>query len=81
MVATNLSTTVDEARLTAAFAPPMDISTVAPAALAAQTSAGVPTLTVASMPSCQSTVPSDWITGNAAASRMGALLRDVLGRI
>ena len=39
---------------------------VRPAALAWHISAGVGTLTVASMPSSQSTVPSARMTGNAA---------------
>ncbi len=49
-----------------AAAPPIDIRIVAPAALAWHISAGVATLTPVSMPSCHSTVPSDWMTGKAA---------------
>ncbi len=65
-VATNLSATVLEPRSMPAAAPPIDISSVAPAALAWHISAGVDTLTPASMPSCHSTVPSERITGKAA---------------
>src|SRR4051794_5005804 len=43
IVETNRSAADDEFRSIAAVAPPMDSSTVAPAALAAHTSAGVPT--------------------------------------
>src|SRR3954471_6211778 len=66
MVLTNRSATADELRSMPAAAPPMDSSRVAPAALAAHISAGVETLTPASMPSCHSAVPSERITGNAA---------------
>src|SRR3954468_7655195 len=66
MLATNRSATALELRSMPAAAPPMDISSVDPAALAAHISAGVEILTPASMPSSHSTVPSERITGNAA---------------
>ncbi len=66
MVATNLSATAVELRSMPAVAPPIDIRTVWPAALAAHISAGVATLTDASMPSSHRTVPSERMTGNAA---------------
>ncbi len=65
-VATKRSATALELRSMPAAAPPIDIRMVAPFALAWHISAGVETLTPASMPSCQSTVPSERITGNAA---------------
>ena len=66
IVATNRSATVLELRSMPAVAPPIDIRIVAPAAFAAHISAGVATLTPASMPSSHSTVPSERMTGNAA---------------
>src|SRR3954463_3917752 len=65
-VATNRSATALEPRSMPAAAPPIDIRMVAPAAFAWHISAGVATFTVASMPSAQSTVPSERMTGNAA---------------
>src|SRR3954451_21986895 len=65
-VATNRSATVDDDRSIPAAAPPMDIRSVAPAAFAAHISAGVDTLTPASIPFSHNTVPSDRITGKAA---------------
>ncbi len=65
-VATNRSATVDELRSIPAVAPPIDSRMVRPAAFAAHISAGVATLTVASIPSSHFTVPSERITGNAA---------------
>ncbi len=65
-VAMNRLATAVELRSMPAAAPPIDIRIVAPAALAAHISAGVATLTPASMPSSHSTVPSERITGNAA---------------
>lgn len=65
-VATNRSATAAELRSMPAAAPPMDIRIVAPAALAWHISAGVATLTVASMPSCHRAVPSERMTGKAA---------------
>src|SRR5579859_411218 len=61
-----LSATVLELRSMPAVAPPMDIRIVSPAAFAWHISAGVATFTVASIPSCHSTVPSERITGKAA---------------
>lgn len=69
-VATNRSATALELRSIPAVAPPMDSSTVSPAALAWHTCAGVGTLTPASMPSSQSTVPSARMTGNAAVTTL-----------
>src|SRR5207302_902141 len=62
-VAMNRSATVLELRSMPAVAPPIDMRIVAPFALAWHISAGVATFTVASMPSCHSTVPSDRLTG------------------
>ncbi len=65
-VSTNRSATLLELRSMPAAAPPMDISSVAPLALASHISAGVETFTVASIPSSHRTVPSERMTGNAA---------------
>jgi hypothetical protein len=49
--------------------------------LAAHISAGVDTLTPASMPSCQSTVPSDRITGKRGRVVVGAVVGGVVGGV
>lgn len=69
-VSTKRSATAAELRSMPAVAPPMESRVVSPPSLAAHISSGVGTLTVASMPSSHSTVPSERMTGKAAVTTL-----------